>query len=187
MCLVFCSCDCGGVRMDLRTAGNWVWKYQAAVVHRSAGMRTLFCRTKRSNQGGKGNLFDTNRAILAPDAIKRNGPNDKAWGWRSSRRAAGSGPCGRAAEQAWRYASTVAFISSWQRSWGKPRCSSFRVQDRCARDWKQHADRKAGSDRKRTRLSGARAVPSLREFTDASRTNPGQLQILRRLAARYHP
>jgi hypothetical protein len=187
MCLVFCSCDCGDVRMDLRTAGNWVWKYQAAVVHRSAGIRTLFCRTKRSNQGGKWNPFDINRAILAPDAVKRNGSNDKAWGWRSSLRAAGSGPCERAAEQAWRYTSTVAFISSWQRSWGKPRCSSFRVQDRCARDWKQHADRKPGSDRKRTRLSGARAAPSLREFTDASRTNPGQLQILQRLAARYHP
>jgi hypothetical protein len=36
-------------------------------------------------------------------------------------------------------------------------------------------------------LSGARVAPSLREFTDASRTTSSQLKVLARLAARYDP
>jgi hypothetical protein len=41
--------------LNERAAENWVWKYQAAVTHKSAGMRMLIRATQRRDQGvGKG-------------------------------------------------------------------------------------------------------------------------------------
>lgn len=147
-------------------SGNRVGKSRAAGEPMRGGMSTLIRASKQSKPGGEAGALSevthaktrdmrraiasaTNRATTKPDAMKRNGPDDKASGTRDVETATGSGPCERASKEAWRYGSTVIFISSWRRRQGKPHRSRFHAQDRCVWDGKQPAGRKSKSSRKR--------------------------------------